>query len=291
MNIKFKHKKCDFCSRDNIKELVECDIQKADADIPVKRMKISKCKNCGLVYVADMPDLDREEMKKLYSEDYFNTDYMKFYNDVTAKQTNETFKWRLDIIKDYKSGGRLLDIGCASGGFLKYAALKGWEVYGVEFSEETSETARVKKNLDVKTGTIYDAGYDDGYFDVVSAGDIIEHVDNPKKFLKEIKRVLKKDGILYLALPDFGGLYFKFFKIIAKRNHRNYFVLPHHIYFFTKKIIKKYLKDTGFKIETIKKTNSNILDKGFKKLFFKILNFFASILFMKDRMVIIARKR
>jgi len=253
-------------------------------------MNIVKCKNCGLVYVNPRPEYSFEEFSALYSDEYFNAPYMRFYIGKESRQTNESFAYRLDWIEKYKRKARILDIGCASGRFLKMAKDKEWETYGVEVSKTAADIAREKYGLNVITGRLDEAGFGDDFFDVVTASDVIEHVEDPKSFLLEINRIMKRGGLLYIAVPDFDGLYYKATVLISHFNHRNYFVLPHHIYFFNQNSIRQYLKETNFKLIDVRKNESNISTSGFTGKIIWILFLVARLINKQSRILFLAEK-
>jgi SAM-dependent methyltransferase len=220
-------------------------------------------------------------MKKLYDREYFNKGYMKFYGEQRedcAFQSNEPFSYRLDLIERHKRSGRILDIGCATGGFLNLARKRGWEAFGVEFSDYAADFAIKKYDLNVFKGSLEEAQFKDDDFDVISASDIIEHLNDPVDFLQEIHRILTNDGLLYLAFPNAGSFYYKFFGLIARYNYRNYFLLPYHLYHFSPSTIKPLLNKTGFGIVQLKFSHSRS-----PSLFMNIFNF-------RDRILVIAKK-
>lgn len=290
MGINFKELKCNLCGSESYKLLVTCKIEQEDSTLLIDRMNLVRCSNCSLVYVNPRPEYSMKDMAEMYSENYFNAPYMRFYIEKDGEQSNESFDLRLDWIESYIKNGKILDIGCASGGFLKIARSRGWETYGVEISEEASNIAREKHKLNVITGKLSDTCFDNEFFDVVTAGDVLEHVEDPKSFLFEINRILKKGGMVYIAVPDFDGLIFKVSVLIALFNHRNYFTLPLHIYNFSKKTISRYLWKTKFNIIGYKKTEANISTKGFRGKIEWIIFFIARLINKQDRILFLAKK-
>ncbi|MBN3040844.1 MAG: class I SAM-dependent methyltransferase [Candidatus Omnitrophica bacterium] len=281
---------CNLCGSKEYKQLTRCRIEDIDSAVNIDDLSIVQCGNCGLVYVNPQPSYSRQELKGLYSEEYFKAPYMQFYSNDSGTQSNESFKSRLAWIGRYTNPGKLLDIGCAGGGFLKAAKEQGWEAVGVEVSESASKQAR-DRGFEVITGQLKDAGFKDSSFDLVSAGDIFEHICDPKSFLEEINRILKKGGLLYLAVPDFDGLYYRLALIVSKLNKKNYFVLPQHLYFFTKKTLEKYFLKTDFKILDRRSSQSTIIDKGLKAFALRVLFFLAVLAGKRDRILLLAEKR
>ena len=77
---------------------------------------------------------------------------------------------------------------------------------GVELSEYAAGEARKNYNLDVFCGELYEAGLESVSFAVVAIWDVIEHVPDPMRFLKEIVRLLKPDGYLLLLTDNVSNL-------------------------------------------------------------------------------------
>lgn len=95
-----------------------------------------------------------------------------------------------------------LDIGCGSGEMMEVLNNFGSRTFGIDFSKEAIEICKKKKlnanQADLDTGI----KFDDDQFDLVWAGDVLEHVFDPMYLLKEIRRVLKKDGYLFFSIPN-----------------------------------------------------------------------------------------
>jgi 2-polyprenyl-3-methyl-5-hydroxy-6-metoxy-1,4-benzoquinol methylase len=288
--LKKKIVKCNLCGSERYKKLTTCKIEKRDADLPIGEMDIARCFGCGLVYVNPRVEYSESELEKLYSDEYFDADYMRFYRDGTGYQTNEPFDLRMEWIGKYKAPGRILDIGCASGGFLRFAREKGWDTYGVELSRTASETARREHNLNVMTGSLYEARFNDGFFDAVMAGDVLEHVEDPGSFLKEINRIMKKGAVLYIGVPDFDGLYYTAALFLSRFNRKNYFVLPHHIYFFNRRSIARLLECARFKLLDCRKSETNISTKDLTGKIMAALFMIARLFNRQDRILFLAEK-
>jgi len=99
--------------------------------------------------------------------------------------------------------GRILDLGCGTGYGSKMLYNKGNEVYGIDISQKAIEYAQK-----VYPGPTYiccsaeNLPFEEEFFDGVVAFEVIEHVQHPEKVLKEIYRVLKKGGNLFISTPN-----------------------------------------------------------------------------------------
>jgi SAM-dependent methyltransferase len=112
----------------------------------------------------------------------------------------------LDALRRFLSGGvasadrpRLLEVGCATGGFLR-GAREWFDVEGVELNEESAARARAAGFV-VHTGRIADVPADRGSYDVIVAIQLVEHLPDPGDLLAEAHRLLRPGGALYLATP------------------------------------------------------------------------------------------
>lgn len=204
----------------------------------VAQDQIVRCKECGLIYVN--PRLKEDIIVKGYSEGSDET-------FVSQKKGREiTFNRSLELIEKYGRKGKILDIGTAGGSFLHVAQKRGWQVYGVEPNKWLCEWAKKSYKLDIKQGTIFNNRFEDNFFDVVTLWDVLEHVSDPTKVLKECNRILKKGGILVVNYPDIGSW------ISRVMRSKWVFLLTVHLYYFTPKTIKKILAKNGFAVLKIK---------------------------------------
>ena len=108
----------------------------------------------------------------------------------------------LKVIEKIKPKGNFLDIGTNMGFFLGHTQGRDWNVTGIDPSPALSKMARKYFSLNVKTCYLNEAGFKDEYFDVVTVTDVFEHIPKPKKLLADIKKVIKKDGILFIKVSN-----------------------------------------------------------------------------------------
>ena len=131
-------------------------------------------------------------------------------------------------------GGRVLDVGCGVGTVSLELQDRGFEVYGIDFSSVAIEKAREKGvnaiECDVDGNGI---PFEDGYFDVVWAGDVVEHVFDPMFLLEEISRVLKTTGKVLISTPNDMNLYRRIYMFVTGKSpqsnvYRKYRQCKHH---------------------------------------------------------------
>lgn len=145
-------------------------------------------------------------MSNLVTKETSKEDFNKVYKDYpdTAPQGFQPFhSSRINpIFWDIKENSSVLDVGANSGEFMKMLLerRKGVKVKGIDLSEVAVQKAK-EKGLDVILGDGESLPFEDASFDYVVLMEVIVHVHDPKKLLKEIKRVLKKDGVLLGSAP------------------------------------------------------------------------------------------
>jgi len=142
--------------------------------------------------------------------------------------------------------GRLLDVGCAAGFFVREAQLRGWDASGVEPCTWLADWGRQHVTSALHAGTLREANIPHASLDVVTMWDVLEHVPDPLSELRECARILKKGGILLINFPDFGS-------ISARLMGRHWwFLLSNHLYYFTRQSIHAYLQKTGFAVRSFR---------------------------------------
>lgn len=202
-----------------------------------KKRNLVECQNCGLVFVSPLPTA--ADLKKIYSQEYFlkmepgdetKAGFGHYLEEEGLKR--EYFRKKLNQIGKQKNKGRLLDVGCATGVFLKLAQESGWETWGVDISQFAVNLCRRRGLKNVLKCAFEKMKFDQGFFDVVVAFDLIEHVLDPLKFLKKIGKIMKPNGLLFLTTPNKDSL-------LAKFLGKKWFGYHHwqHIYFFNPKTL------------------------------------------------------
>ena len=120
------------------------------------------------------------------------------------------------------SNPRLLDVGCGTGANLKMLAEHG-RAEGVDISTQAVDFCRERGLDSVKLGAVEQLPYENGSFDLVTALDVVEHLDDDVHGLQEMRRVLRRDGRLLLFVPAFMFLWGVQDDV---SNHRRRYTLP-----------------------------------------------------------------
>jgi SAM-dependent methyltransferase len=139
---------------------------------------------------------------------------------------------------------RILDVGCGTGANLLMLSEYG-DAEGVDVSEDALAFCRERGLEKVKLGAAEKLPYDDGTFDLVTALDVVEHLDDDLAGLREMRRVLRPGGRVLLFVPTFMFLWGLQDDV---SNHRRRYRLPE---------LRRVLEQAGFEVE--RTTYANIM--------------------------------
>lgn len=147
--------------------------------------------------------------------------------------------------------GVLLDIGAGRGELLHAAVEQGWKAVGIEPSPTFAEHVR-QSGIEVRQEPVEQCRFPASSFDVVILAAVLEHLYNPDETIREISRILRPGGALFLDVPNEQGLYFRLGNFYQKLRGRDWVVnlaptfSPFHIFGFGPKSLRRLLSKHGF---------------------------------------------
>lgn len=233
---------CPFCHKKKLKS-----ISKASGRI------IYHCSDCQITSAADEIihcKLTPEAQSRLKTKNY-RLKVEKWFDSYSEEKDYHFSKFvkRLREIEKRKKTGKILDIGCATGFFLKIAQDHHWQVYGVDTEKIAIQRCRkILPKGKFFQGRLKKAQLPDSFFDVITLFETLEHVPDLREFLKETKRILKPQGLLIITVPNKAG----FISKILGKNWFDYKRLQ-HLYFFTPNSLNAVLKSAYFEIIFLRK--------------------------------------
>jgi 2-polyprenyl-3-methyl-5-hydroxy-6-metoxy-1,4-benzoquinol methylase len=185
--------------------------------------------------------------------DFYHNRYANMKPGSPDSEDERTFQLRVDAALSTISGSsrRVLDFGCGRGGATRLFAEAGHQIVGVDISEPAIKLARVK----IPTATIEVIDSEthiplaDESFDVCFCSEVIEHLFDISGFIREIHRLLVRDGLFLLTTPYHG--WSKNLYIITFNFERHFNPAGGHIRFFSKRSLTQCLQSGGFQVEHI----------------------------------------
>jgi 2-polyprenyl-3-methyl-5-hydroxy-6-metoxy-1,4-benzoquinol methylase len=228
---------CDLCgSRDP-----EPVLESSRLDGP-----LVKCRQCGLYYVGERrsnlafgSDSAVATTQRIRDA---NRDLAGIALDEERRLAGLNAKTRLDLIRKHHPSGKLIEVGCARGDFLRVAR-EYFTVVGVEPNEELAKDAVAFAPVD--QGIIETHPYSE--YDVAASFHVIEHTDSPRRFLRAIAERVRPGGGVIIETPNIHSVPFR----LLKSRWRQF--IPEHYFFFDERTMAKLMEDAGLKVERIQR--------------------------------------
>lgn len=156
----------------------------------------------------------------------------------------------------------VIDFGCAGGYFAKMLLKNGCQVTGVELNPEAAKVAEKYCQrvlvLDIDDISIADVLKDEKY-DVAVFGDVLEHLRDPWRVLREVNSVLHPGGYVVASIPNIAHGAVRLSLLQGDFNYREDGILDNtHLRFFTRRTVEEMFENSGYFIDTIDRTRSEI---------------------------------
>jgi 2-polyprenyl-3-methyl-5-hydroxy-6-metoxy-1,4-benzoquinol methylase len=198
------------------------------------------------------PQVIEEDIGKLYPTDYgphcsIGTSSRSGLMYWLGKHFMNMAKIKKTVYNSLNCNSKVLDVGCGQGAVLNDLKMDtGCQVYGVDISESAVSSAKRLYGIDVFQGDVLDAPWPNGYFDMITGWQYLEHLKNPHQTIEKMARLLKGTGWLILATPNFNSLHSKCFK-------SKWFPLdcPRHLCLWTSKTVTALMMEHRLKVADI----------------------------------------
>ena len=206
------------------------------------------CRSCDLTYVTPRLN-DASLIDNVYDEGYWNSNAAKDrgYSDYRADEELylKTYRRRLSVVRrHFQKPGRVLDVGCAAGFFLRVMQEEGWQVLGLEPSDAIRPHAqKLLGEENVRAGLLGQIQLEPGSFDLISMWDVIEHIPDVRAAVREVRNLLAPGGRFLIETQNVES---RAAKLLGKR--WQHYKHAEHIYHFNRRTIDKLLSEEGFEI-------------------------------------------
>ena len=269
-----------------------------------------RCLKCGFMFLDPLPE--KEVLNEIYqSNDYFADYYIQGSDRLGYLEGQNSLRHNgiINLLKKYKTSGKLLDIGCAGGNFLRQAKAAGYDVTGVEPNPAMAEEAKRNTQAEIKCGNFSPGLFEKNNFDIIRLGDVLEHVSDPADSIRTISGILKDNGLLVLEQPlTYNNSLFNLFLASNMLFKKEKFSKnpPAHLWEFNPRSIRRLLEQNSFSVSFChvyengakplfvykEKSLKNNISRWLKNISAFISNFpLFKKLELGDRMVAICRKK
>jgi SAM-dependent methyltransferase len=204
---------------------------------------ILACRSCGLGR-AEPSSFDPATY---YTKDYFSGRHADGYSDYLGAEAvlRREFSESIDYIRNFVTGGKLLELGCAYGFFLEEAS-RHFETTGIELAADAAAHCR-RAGLNVLHGAADEANLARvGAVDVIVLLDVIEHLPQPHETLALCHRHLNPDGIIVITTGDFSSA-------VARLTGSQWRLMtpPQHLWYFTPASMRRVAAGLGLSVERL----------------------------------------
>ena len=228
---------CPICASKSNTIVLNLETSVVDNSPLYKDIKIKKCTSCAHIY-NQLTKQDFDGLMQYYDNEYALTTLNS--PDTTSdkpgslnKNTTKRFEQLYSIAKNHlKTSDKVLDIGCALGGFLTHLKSKGIsKLYGIDFTQKYISQAKKNDNLILKVGVAQSIPFEDDSFDFLFMDQVLEHLLDPSLAFIEAKRVLKANAYFCIGVPnakEYGSSFiFDFFWFLMKEHIQHFDI--HHL--------------------------------------------------------------
>lgn len=230
--------KCPVCGGERFRSIFEA---RDRLGLSEERFEVRRCDGCGLA--ATWPPASEGDLARFYPDEYWGESSEPAQAWIVRSQREKTSA----VERHAPGGGRLLDVGCGAGFFLRALDPARWERWGVEIAPRSAAAAeRHVGEGRVVAGRLADAPLDEGSFDVVTFWASLEHVVDPRADLDRARRLLAPSGLLVVQVPNVESYQ-------ARWYGPDWFALdlPRHRFHFSPETLGRLLGAAGFEpVET-----------------------------------------
>lgn len=213
-------------------------------DYSITKEKFSIILDSDFHVYKTVPTPKADELGRYYQNEKYisHSDQRKsFFQKIYQRAKKNAIIRKLNFIDTLRPDGKsILDIGCGTGEFLLHAKNKGWQTYGFEPSAQARGLAQnkgihlVSDTKDIKSASL----------DVITMWHVLEHVSDLDKQIKELRRLLKPDGVLLVAVPNYESYDAKYYgKFWAAYD------VPRHLWHFSRSSIVQLFAKYNFSIQ------------------------------------------
>jgi 2-polyprenyl-3-methyl-5-hydroxy-6-metoxy-1,4-benzoquinol methylase len=237
----FSLKKCLICDGDEFSYLLSSEDKYSNEK---KKYHILSCKGCGYSFTYLQPNTDLTS--------FYPNDYRQFKKGISSfqKKIYQIYYGLFFPLKLFPKGAEVLDLGSGNGILSFFLKNKGYKVTCVEKNETSANYAKIFFDLEVLNCELQDAGFPDSSFDIVILRHSLEHIDGIQSIMKEMRKILKKDGQIFLEVPNINSLESKIFQ-----SNFYHLDMPRHIHHFNVDTLKRLFDKFDFKLKYLGSDN------------------------------------
>lgn len=244
------HRKCPICHSEN---LIGYAIDTTRKGPHISRVQ---CDSCKLVFANPMAD--EKELEEYYTHYYEKDHYEAMnYKSLILNHFSRIQALNLEAIRketrylnELTPGSKFLDVGCGLGLGLAYANQFDCELYATEFDQGALDFVSDHFNVKTFRGDVWSAHFPDAFFDFIHISHVIEHVLDPRAYVREMRRIVKPGGIIAIGTPDISSNLYKLYRWTNLIRLKVPDVIDglEHTFIFPKSVLKSLCEEEELKV-------------------------------------------
>ena len=219
-----------------------------DFTVSHEQFEIWECSSCTLRFTQNIPD--GEHIGKYYiSEEYISHSDTKkgLINSLYHKVRKRTLNLKRKLITTNTGipSGNILDIGAGTGAFLHTMKQAGWNATGIEPDETARGKAKELYGIEFRENEQLFA-LPDNSFDAITMWHVLEHVHDLQAYVKKLRELLKPDGHIFIAVPNYTC-----YDEEAYKEYWAAYDVPRHLYHFSPRSMKALIKRNALTLKKV----------------------------------------
>ena len=219
-----------------------CRVAPRPFGVDFQGLHLARCAVCGLRFQSPRPVFD-DLVRAVYGPAY-HPPGEHVINAVRRWQFERQMRWL-----DHAAGRRLLDVGCGSGAFLRFAQARGWAAEGTDVVVTPAAAATGAR---LWRGRLPSIAFGGRRYDAVRFNHVLEHTQDPLAELRAARAVLAPGGVLHVGVPNLAGLTITLkswqSRLRLKRKRWKHYGALHHLWFFTPRTLARLVEAAGFEV-------------------------------------------
>jgi SAM-dependent methyltransferase len=208
---------------------------------------VVRCTSCKLLFTDPRPT--ESDIQSFYADD--------FHSNLREPGASEDlfgrkFEFYCDWLLHYVKPGKSLDIGCATGLFVKKLQDRGFQAEGYEGNVASAAWGRSQYGVTIHTGFFSPDASQAGNCDLITLCDVLEHTINPLEYLRHIRCLLSPGGAIMVTIPHIWCIESLYYRMLSRLFRREWLwqtcQVPFHTWEFTPLTARRVFEQAGFRI-------------------------------------------
>lgn len=211
-----------------------CSEQRSEGWLRKENFAIVRCVQCGMKYIDDAAVL---------APDYYSTDADSFYisdDKIRGDYAPDRYARELNALRRYCPGGKVLDVGCSTGGFLYQAGIRfpaSYDLYGADVAKSATAVA-ASHGVKVISANFLADNFPEREFQAITFWAVLEHLLAPAAYLQQAYRLLAPGGRVFVVVPNVQSLAVR----LLGRRYR--YVMAEHVNYFSRETLQRLFESS-----------------------------------------------